>query len=280
VIMALMRHCAHVSRALRQANTRLSPRLTRLFHSLPRIKYNLCLPVAICVFSHHQHLNMPSPIATILAPPQGYAYTFLPNIDPKETCFVCHEPYNTPEGCLAIKLTHCGHVVGLACLEEWARRRPNTCLHWNHHIPSLNKPHDRGRYETVLAWICGTSWFRTVDKLVQECPRIGYNHRDHQPGILVSWFCTVCCATSIGAFTVCVCALVPMSLGGFCIAVACPENIFWNGMFGVAMIVLDVCVWTVFCNAMVYMTIANCVFGLAGRKERKLRERGGRYRVG
>jgi hypothetical protein len=57
---------------------------------------------------------MSSSIHNLLAQPAQYAYSFITSsdLDPSDECFICKEPYNTADGCRAVKLTSCGHIIG------------------------------------------------------------------------------------------------------------------------------------------------------------------------
>jgi hypothetical protein len=111
---------------------------------------------------------MKTPIQFILAPPVGVPYSIVPpaDIDPDDVCLICQEPYNTADGCVAVRLQHCGHVVGYGCFIDWASRMPNTCTHWNHHLPIFQFIQVQGPLERVLAWICATRLFRAMDSYV------------------------------------------------------------------------------------------------------------------
>lgn len=98
-----------------------------------------------------------------------YNHQPVPNISPDDECFICQEPYVTKagvdEGCYAIRLTACSHVIGHKCFAEWAARMPDTCPYWNHHIPSIPQPclPDENAGVTILRWLCSTRWFIWVD---------------------------------------------------------------------------------------------------------------------
>jgi len=60
-----------------------------------------------------------------------YDYTIVtPPAD--EVCMICLEKYTTEQ---AIRLTHCGHLIGSECFRDWISCHPETCTYWNHPLP-------------------------------------------------------------------------------------------------------------------------------------------------
>ncbi|KAF1850809.1 uncharacterized protein K460DRAFT_412456 [Cucurbitaria berberidis CBS 394.84] len=95
------------------------------------------------------------------------------NISAEDGCFICKERFATntnEEGCHAIRLTHCNHVVGHECFRQWSARVPETCPYWNHHLPSIprSRQPDENWGVTILRWICSTRWFSQLDYLISE----------------------------------------------------------------------------------------------------------------
>ena len=109
-----------------------------------------------------------TPTQFLLAPPVRFRATVLlaDDADIAGVCMVCKDPLNTTEGCIAIRLTHCNHVIGLECFMEWINRMPNTCTHWNHHIPYVSLSHAPGWNQKSLTWICATRIFLAIDSHV------------------------------------------------------------------------------------------------------------------
>ncbi|KAF2821034.1 hypothetical protein CC86DRAFT_411348 [Ophiobolus disseminans] len=92
-----------------------------------------------------------------------------------DDCPICREPFNSPEGCYAVRLNDCGHVVGFKCFQEWAQRVPGTCVYWSHKLPVYELPENLPEPEPTNFWICETLWFRAINTFVHEFPVMGLN---------------------------------------------------------------------------------------------------------
>jgi len=96
-----------------------------------------------------------------------YTYTPLPNPDPEAECFICKTPYSPhdPEGCQAIQLHPCGHIIGHSCFTEWINRTPQSCPYWSHHLPPTLKPSvgDEDLEVKFLRWLVHTKWITHID---------------------------------------------------------------------------------------------------------------------
>jgi hypothetical protein len=164
---------------------------------------------------------MSSSIHNLLAQPAQYAYSFITSsdLDPSDECFICKKPYNTADGCRAVKLTSCGHIicvtsmykmhvghsltsyvylVGLECFMEWVNRHPKRCPYSSHRLPENGTAHlpILGPADLIMAalrWICRTRWFRGIDSLVYHFPYFGLKAYTLMPGpfpdswIVTSW---------------------------------------------------------------------------------------------
>jgi hypothetical protein len=102
--------------------------------------------------------------------------------DPDDVCLFCREPYKRyrgdPEGCTPTRLSSCGHVIGLECLQTWLVTHQDQCPYYNHPIPRkivYNMHTDpKTLYEKLLAWILfsrlGRYWDRKLTDIVRMMP--------------------------------------------------------------------------------------------------------------
>jgi len=116
---------------------------------------------------------MPPIIRAMFRGPNDYAHNDRVHVESDDECAFCKEPYATTasqEGCRAIRLYDCGHIVGYECFRTWLQRQPDTCLYYNHALP-------RGRksvaslqdcIERFLEFICTTYWFLLVEDLTHN----------------------------------------------------------------------------------------------------------------
>ncbi|KAH6881538.1 hypothetical protein BKA58DRAFT_4251 [Alternaria rosae] len=97
----------------------------------------------------------------------AYNYTTLPNPDPETECFICKTPYfpNDAEGCQAIQLHPCGHIIGRECFGEWISRAPQSCPYWSHHLPpTLKASASEDSLEVkFLRWVVHTPWITSLN---------------------------------------------------------------------------------------------------------------------
>jgi hypothetical protein len=111
---------------------------------------------------------MPS-LRTIFRSTRDYAYEHVRAADNDE-CLICREPYakrsakNTKEGCHAIRLTHCGHTIGLECFGDWVARLTDTCPYWSHDLPRSKSNSTIG----LLEHICNSFWFSSIEDAIAE----------------------------------------------------------------------------------------------------------------
>jgi hypothetical protein len=91
--------------------------------------------------------------------PSKYAYTHA-NVASDNDCMICKESYGN-DGCAAIRLTECGHVIGLSCFRQWLQRQPDACPYWNHKLR-------RSGNMSPLEFVCKTAWFGLMEQLVLE----------------------------------------------------------------------------------------------------------------
>jgi hypothetical protein len=104
---------------------------------------------------------MPSIILTVLATPQvkTYAHERI-EVSPEEQCIVCKEHFSDSDSCHAIRLTHCGHIVG----HEWIQQYPETCIYWNHELPLvINVPKPTSGVMKLFDW-----WLKILEKLLMN----------------------------------------------------------------------------------------------------------------
>jgi hypothetical protein len=79
---------------------------------------------------------------------------------------ICRSPYagaDNDDGddgnCEAIRLTHCGHIIGDRCFYSWIIRQPDICPYWSHHLPPVL--HETGSLpERLLGRVCKGAWFQ------------------------------------------------------------------------------------------------------------------------
>jgi hypothetical protein len=91
--------------------------------------------------------------------PSKYAYTHA-NAASDDECMICKEPYGN-DGCTAIRLTECGHVIGFSCFRQWLQRQPDACPYWNHKL-------GRSGNMSLLERVCKTVWFEYMELSVLE----------------------------------------------------------------------------------------------------------------
>jgi hypothetical protein len=96
----------------------------------------------------------------------NYAYESVTAADDDEY-MICKEPYlkddfSDADGCHAIRLTECGHIIGLECFSVWIQRQPEPCTYWNHHLKDLSK--ESTNLEYICSRICNSRWFRHIKK--------------------------------------------------------------------------------------------------------------------
>jgi hypothetical protein len=140
--------------------SRTSPRLYILSAALSRffLLITLSTPIPTATMSYALSSYFPS----------VYRHEYV-RAAKDDVCMICRSTYVTPDDsdydddddgdCEAIRLTHCGHVIGDQCFHSWILRQPDTCPYWSHHLPSainesLSKP------EWVLACVCKSYWFQ------------------------------------------------------------------------------------------------------------------------
>ena len=96
-----------------------------------------------------------------------YKYTTLTKPDPEAECFICKTPYSPhdPEGCQAIQLHPCDHIIGHECFTEWINRAPQSCPYWSHHLPPTLKASasDASLEVKFLRWLVHTAWITHID---------------------------------------------------------------------------------------------------------------------
>jgi len=222
-----------------------------------------------------------TPIPTLLQGPKGYEYTFVPSPAPPDLCLICREPYTTPDGCCAIRLTSCEHTVGLACFEEWSRRNPGICPYWNHQLVGVPLHQYSGRWlAATLLWTSGTMWFRAINYMVLHLPYFGLNDWldnteniygvGHLGNEFTGYFYAIWFLL-FGAFDIFV---VPYAVM-LCVAYVNETNV--PGRLKTAFHCVFVVLGVLVCNALVYLAVVGCVFGVRWWWVRM--ERAGRFRV-
>jgi hypothetical protein len=111
-------------------------------------------------------------LATVFNGPVTYPHTIISNPYPTDECFICKTPYlpHDPEGCTAIRLTHCNHTIGLSCFQQWVSRVPNTCPYWSHPLPSTQSPQypNENLFTTVLRWLVTSAWMNRLETFHAE----------------------------------------------------------------------------------------------------------------
>jgi hypothetical protein len=110
---------------------------------------------------------MPSIILTVLATPQvkTYAHERIES-QSRRTVYRRKEHFSDSDGCHAIRLTHCGHIVGHECFEEWIQQYPETCIYWNHELPLvINVPKPTSGVMKLFDW-----WLKILEKLLMNLP--------------------------------------------------------------------------------------------------------------
>jgi hypothetical protein len=110
----------------------------------------------------------------------NYAYEPVTAADDDE-CMICKEPYlkddsSGADGCHAIRITECGHIIGLECFSVWIQRQPETCTYWNHHLKDLSMKLSSPEY--VCGRICNSRWFMYIETSIHF---FEYRNRDRWP---------------------------------------------------------------------------------------------------
>jgi hypothetical protein len=104
---------------------------------------------------------MPLTISAYFIRPSNYAFEFV-TASKEDICMICRSPYTSPEnneeGCQAIRLTNCNHVIGLECFDAWVLRHPRTCPYWSHDLPA--EFHNTWMLERVLGQLCTSDWYK------------------------------------------------------------------------------------------------------------------------
>lgn len=84
----------------------------------------------------------------------------------------CREPYlpidSTEEGCHAIRLKECGHIVGDACFADWQIHQPDSFAYWNHKLTLFTHTsvwaHDEtDRIVILVRYLASSTFFRDDD---------------------------------------------------------------------------------------------------------------------
>jgi hypothetical protein len=200
---------------------------------------------------------MASPMNVIFAKTRNYAHTtFTPAAD--EECFICKEPYESKSGCHPTRLTECGHTMGLECFNECATRTPFVCPYGGHDLPAIAAQHNIGLFETLLAWLCSTLWFRcsTLDGYATVDFNIGNGAVLDGLGQVNLLYCVttnvyLCYQSFVAALLICAQWLIRLS---FIVSFqGCIDKLKW-------MILLTAC------NGVGVLVVVNCAFWLAWRK--------------
>jgi hypothetical protein len=94
---------------------------------------------------------------------------------------ICKEPYlkddsSGADGCHAIRITECGHIIGLECFSVWIQRQPETCTYWNHHLKDLSMKLSSQEY--VCGRFCNSRWFMYIETSIHF---FEYRNRDRWP---------------------------------------------------------------------------------------------------
>jgi len=123
-------------------------------------KPSIPAPLQLAVMSRYR-------LSNVFNDQYTYTYTPLPNPDPEAECFICKTPYSPhdPDGCQAIQLNPCGHIIGHSCFTEWINRAPQSCPYWSHHHPPTLKPSvgDESLEVKFLRWLVHTKWITQID---------------------------------------------------------------------------------------------------------------------
>jgi hypothetical protein len=99
---------------------------------------------------------MAMPMTSRLFEQPSYAYTIVtPPAD--EVCMICLEPYAKEQ---AIRLTHCGHLIGSDCFRDWTSYHPETCTYWNDPLPVCDPPEP-----SMLEQFCGNRESEYLDSM-------------------------------------------------------------------------------------------------------------------
>jgi len=112
----------------------------------------------------------PPPIRSIFLPRLSYPHDTDAHVSTDDECIICRETYASPgqPGCHAIRLTHCGHVVGGKCFHQWITRHPEICPCLPHPLPATRtptppEPEEDPLFIALLAWLCNSAWFAWLD---------------------------------------------------------------------------------------------------------------------
>jgi hypothetical protein len=107
-------------------------------------------------------------LANVFNDQYTYIYTELTNIDAEAECFICKSPYfpHDPEGCQAIQLQPCGHIIGHQCFTEWISRTSEMCPYWSHDLPRVltSLPSSEDLQVKVLRSVVNSPWITLIDK--------------------------------------------------------------------------------------------------------------------
>lgn len=91
-------------------------------------------------------------------------------------CYICREPFSTDDdGCHAIQLNQCGHVVGHECFRQWSARVPNVCPYYSHHLPFTSRTMtDEAWTVAALRYACSSGMFIWVNSMLLDAAVITF----------------------------------------------------------------------------------------------------------
>jgi hypothetical protein len=131
---------------------------------------------------------VPPPLRSILLRHDSYLVDGNVATADDDVCLICREPYSRKGevGCRAIRIVHCGHIIGYQCLEDWIARRPDTCPYFDHQLPPSRIPEARARdtsidwIEEVLTYICDTTpWILFNDDFIAAIQYGAHTSAEH-----------------------------------------------------------------------------------------------------
>lgn len=100
---------------------------------------------------------MPTILQRLLARTSEYPHTTLTPTQGEE-CFNCKKEFNSEDGYPPIRLTECGHTVGLECFTEFSRRHRSFCPYTNYYL-FQTVPINQSPSMIFLNWVLGTIFF-------------------------------------------------------------------------------------------------------------------------
>jgi hypothetical protein len=122
-----------------------------------------------------------------------YNHTTLPDTDADAECLICKSPYfpHDPEGCQAIQLQPCGHIIGRQYFDECLLMESGSCLYCMHNLPRALKA---SASEEGLTAFCPLGPYEAVRRALDALVKGTLTHED--VSLLIKWsYMRMCCVT-------------------------------------------------------------------------------------